>query len=178
MNTTQWYMLTLVGKDRVGIVARIAGLLYQGGCILGEASMLRLGGNFTIMLMVRAAHSVNELQDLLAPAMAELDLHLHLDQITGELHHHQVPDVQITVHGADRAGIVAEVSAALAEAGCNIVNLDTDVGGSEAQPFYIMRIEGIATRGMDTLQHTLDTLAGKHRADLDIHMSPIDTVIM
>ncbi|MFQ5443717.1 MAG: glycine cleavage system protein R [Nitrospinales bacterium] len=48
----QWYMLTLVGKDRPGIVAQLTGALFQAGCNLGEASMTRLGGNFTVMLMV------------------------------------------------------------------------------------------------------------------------------
>ncbi|NIQ01387.1 MAG: amino acid-binding protein, partial [Nitrospinaceae bacterium] len=52
-------MLTLVGKDRPGIVARISEALFQGGCYLGEASMARLGGNFSIMLMVRSAGEAN-----------------------------------------------------------------------------------------------------------------------
>ena len=173
-----WYMLTLVGKDRLGIVAKISGILYSAGCMLGEASMLRLGGNFTIMLMVRSSLDLDAVQQLLAPVVAELGLCIHLDAIEGELHHHQVPDVRITVHGADRAGIVAEVSAALAEGGCNIVNLDSDVGGSAQQPFYIMQIEGVATRGLDAVQNALDGLAAKHRADLDIHLSPIDTVLL
>jgi len=49
---SQWFMITLVGKDQVGIVAKITTALYEYKCNLGEASMLRLGGNFTIMLMV------------------------------------------------------------------------------------------------------------------------------
>jgi len=48
-----WYMLTLVGRDRPGIVARVTRALYAGGCHLGETSMMRLGGNFTIMMMVQ-----------------------------------------------------------------------------------------------------------------------------
>ncbi|CAK0777283.1 hypothetical protein CCP3SC15_5790004 [Gammaproteobacteria bacterium] len=45
----QWYMLTVVGQDRPGIVALLTASLYEGGCNLGEASMIRLGGNFTII---------------------------------------------------------------------------------------------------------------------------------
>ena len=50
MNT--WYMATFVGNDRSGIVAKVTKALFKGGCNLGEASMTRLGGNFTIMMMV------------------------------------------------------------------------------------------------------------------------------
>src|SRR4030067_3820292 len=49
----RWYMVTVVGKDRPGIVAGLTEALYRGGANLGEASMARLGGNFTIMLMVQ-----------------------------------------------------------------------------------------------------------------------------
>jgi peptide deformylase len=38
----KWFMLTLVGKDRPGIVAQITRALYEGDCNLGEASMVRL----------------------------------------------------------------------------------------------------------------------------------------
>ncbi|MEW8430322.1 MAG: amino acid-binding protein, partial [gamma proteobacterium symbiont of Ctena orbiculata] len=41
-----WQMLTLVGEDQPGIVARVTDALYRGGCTLGETSMIRLGGNF------------------------------------------------------------------------------------------------------------------------------------
>ena len=39
-----WYMLTLVGKDRPGIVAEVSQVLFEAGGNLGEASMARLGG--------------------------------------------------------------------------------------------------------------------------------------
>ena len=51
----KWFMLILVGKDQPGIVAQITRALYEGECNLGEASMVRLGGNFTVMLMVQSA---------------------------------------------------------------------------------------------------------------------------
>ncbi len=47
-----WYMLTAVGEDRAGIVAGVTKALFEGGCNLGDASMMRLGGSFSIMLMV------------------------------------------------------------------------------------------------------------------------------
>ena len=46
-----WYMLTMVGKDRPGIVAEVSQVLFEAGGNLGEASMARLGGNFTVMLL-------------------------------------------------------------------------------------------------------------------------------
>ncbi len=69
-----WLMLTLVGKDRPGIVAKISQSLFDMQGNLGEASMTRLGGNFTIMLMVCIPESKTVVQKNLQQICDELDL--------------------------------------------------------------------------------------------------------
>lgn len=175
---SQWFMLTLVGRDRPGIVAAVTAVLYRAGCHLGEASMIRLGGNFTIMLMLRTEQEADSLRGELAPVVGELELRLHLDPIPGELHRQQIPDARISVHGADRAGIVAEVTGALAEAGFNILELESDVAGDWKQPFYVMHIEGKALAGMESLQKALAALQATWGGAIQIHLSPIETEIL
>jgi len=170
-----WFMLALVGQDRVGIVAQITDALYRGGCNLGETSMLRLGTSFTMMMMVNTQLDENTLISIIQPTAEKLGLHLHIDQIEGELHPHPEPDVKIVVHGADRAGIVAQVTGELAKAGLNIVDLETGVGGSDKKPFYFMQIEGIATQGMETLQLALEKLKETLQGNIDINLSPLET---
>lgn len=173
-----WFMLTLIGQDQSGIVARISELLYQGRCHLGEASMLRLGGNFTIMLMVNSDSERADIEALLKPAAQALKLHMHLDSIEGYLHQHQAADVRVSVHGADRSGIVAQVTQTLAAAGLNIVDLTSDVAGSSAEPIYIMQIEGVATLGIEALQTALQALQNSQGEALQVHLAPLDTLIM
>ena len=60
-----WYMLTVVGKDKPGIVASISEVLFDAGCNFGEASMSRLGGNFTIMLMVQYEGGMQHLEEII-----------------------------------------------------------------------------------------------------------------
>lgn len=170
----KWYMLTLVGKDRPGIVAHVTAALYEGGCDLGESSMLRLGDSFTIMMMVKFPGNLHALQELVAPVAESMGLHLHVDRIEGHLHRHIEPDVHIVVYGADRPGIVAHVTQALAEAGLNIVNLDTDVGGSEAAPIYIMHIDGVATEGVAALESALAIVTAE---GVEAQLTPIETMI-
>lgn len=169
-----WYMLTLVGEDRPGIVAKVTSALFDGDCNLGETSMMRLGGSFTIMMMVGSDASATQLEKLLSPVVDSLGLRLHVDRIQGQLHHHIVPDVRITVSGADRAGIVAKVTTALAEAGLNILDLESDVAGSEAAPIYIMCIEGVAGEGLPALEAAVEVIAGE---GVDISILPIETFI-
>ncbi len=167
-----WKLLTLVGPDRAGIVAEVSRVLYGAGAELGEASMMRLGGVFTIMLMVRLPENVADLKGLLESVRKAFNLRVHVDEVGAELHRHVDPDVRIVVWGADRAGIVAEVSGALAQAGLNILDLRSDVGGSPEAPIYIMTIEGVAPQGMEALE---GALAGLSR-DIRVSLSPIDIV--
>lgn len=171
----KWYMLTLVGKDRPGIVAHVTSALYEGGCNLGEASMMRLGGNFTIMLMAQSGQNTKAIHDLVAPVAESMGLHLHVDVVEGGRHQYIEPDVRISVYGADRAGIVARVTGALAEAGLNILDLESDVAGTADQPIYIMHIEGLAREGIEALQSVLDVI--KVEDGVDVHISSIDTMI-
>ncbi len=172
-----WFMVTLVGQDQAGIVAQVTNLLYQNGCHLGEASMLRLGGNFTIMMMVGGMDSTEVLMQILRPIAQKLHLHLHVDKIEGQLHQHQLPDVRVTVYGADRVGIVAQVTSALAAAGLNILDLESDVGGINEAPFYVMHIEGIATQGWSALETALQTIL-REQPDLEVQLAPIEMVVM
>jgi glycine cleavage system transcriptional repressor len=171
---TKWHMLTLVGKDRPGIVAHVTAALFEGGCDLGETSMLRLGDSFTIMMMVKSDDGAKALQQQLAPVAESLNLHLHIDKIDGHLHRHLQPDVHIAVYGADRPGIVAKVTNALDEAGLNIVNLDSDVGGTEDKPIYIMRIDGVASEGIPALESALAIVA---KEGIQAKLTPIDVMI-
>ena len=169
-----WYMLTLVGEDRPGIVARLTRALFDGGCNLGEASMMRLGGNFTIMLMVLADRDQAGVEALVRPVADELKLRIHVDAFAGALHRHVEPDVCITVRGADRTGIVAQVTGALAEAGLNILDLKSDVAGTQAAPIYIMQIDGQACEGIEALQAALEPMEAE---GIDVTIVPIDTLI-
>lgn len=170
---SKWYMLTLVGKDRPGIVARVSAALYDGGGNLGEASMMRLGGNFSMMLMVSYEGRSKELADLIEPVADSLGLHYHVDRIEGQLHRHQVPDVRVTVYGADRAGIVAKVTGALAQAGLDITDLESDVAGSAEKPIYLMQIEGVAREGVEPLRSALDIVAAE---GIEVRLAPVETL--
>lgn len=169
-----WYMLTLIGEDKPGIVAAVTRALFDLGINLGETSMLRLGGNFTIMMMVSGAQGEGELHDRLGPVIEAQGMRLHVDPIQAHLHQHLVPNIQVTVSGADRAGIVAQVTEALAAAGFNILDLESDVAGTAQRPVYIMQIAGVADVPVESIERALEPL----RADgVDVNVSAIETYI-
>ncbi len=171
---SDWNLLTLVGADQPGIVARVTRVLCQLGCHLGEASMIRLGSNFTIMLMVSGTRSDEEVLSALAPLAEEMGLRIHLAPSHGGLHRHLTPNFQVRVTGADRAGIVAEVTEILAEQGFNVLELESDVAGDLARPVYIMNIQGYCAAPLETLTDALRTLNDR---DVSVDVSAVDLLI-
>jgi glycine cleavage system transcriptional repressor len=168
-------MLTVVGKDRPGIVAGLTDVLFKVGANLGEASMARLGGNFTVMLMVSTDKAdSNALRAALSSLTQSMQLTLHVDAIEGKLHQHVEPNVRVTVHGADRPGIVAQVTAALAAVDCNVLDLESDVGGTDLKPIYVMTIEGHGARPFAQIETALNAL---RQTGIEVHVSPIETLV-
>lgn len=173
MMKNNWYMLTLVGKDQPGIVARITTALYEADCQLGEASMSRLGGTFSILLMVMVENDRTKLLEKIKPIAAALDLQLHVDSIDARLHDHHIPDVRVSVYGTDRPGIVAQVTTVLADAGLDILELESDVAGSDEKPIYIMHMEGHAANGIESLERALEGLS----PDIEVNLETIDVLV-
>ena len=74
----------------------------------------------------------------------------------------------------DHIGIVSKVTTVLAEAGLNILDLESDVAGDKDKPLYIMHIEGIAVDGIEALEKAIE----KIKADgVNVDMTPIDVMI-
>lgn len=169
-----WYMLTLIGEDKPGIVAAVTQALYERGMNLGEASMLRLGGNFTIMLMVSGDRTGDQLEQELKPVAAEIGLCLHVDPMKGGLHQHIAPNLIVRVSGADRAGIVAKVTSALADTGFNILDLESDVAGSKDKPVYIMQIAGVSDLPLEQLE---EAVSGLRSEGIEVNISPLETLV-
>lgn len=169
----KWHMLTIVGEDRPGIVAGVTQALFDGGCNLGETSMMRIGGAFTIMMMADYQGTTESLEAMLKPVAQSLGLHAHVDLIEGKLHSHLEPDVRITLSGADKAGIVAKTTNALFKAGLNILHLESDVAGTGDKPIYIMHIEGVAQSGIAPLRAAVDDIS---KEGVETSIKPIDTL--
>lgn len=173
MSEKSWLLITLVGEDRPGIVAHVTRVLFGVGAELGETAMMRLGDQFAIMMMVRGAGRPEEVTGLLESVRKDFALKIHVDEIDSQLHQHREPDVSVTVHSADRSGIVSEVTAALLEAGMNILDLRSDVGGTAEKPIYIMQIDGESSQGIEPIKQQVADFAEQ---GLNIRVTPIQTL--
>ncbi len=132
--------VTAIGTDRPGIVAAVTRILHERGGNLEDSAMTILGGQFAIVLLVATEDAPDALRDALQQATAELGLTISVCRTEGA-DQGADPTHLLSVYGADRPGIVAGVTGALAEVGANIVDLETQVIGDSEQPVYAMLIE-------------------------------------
>lgn len=138
------FAVSVFGRDRPGIVAAVTRVLADAGCNLEDTSMTILRGHFAMMLVVTGPPrlAASELEARLGPVAGRLDL-----QVSVRAVHDAVTAAAgggaryaAAVYGADRPGLVARISEALAAHQVNIVDLQTRVVG-EPDPVYAMHFE-------------------------------------
>ncbi|MCE5393670.1 MAG: amino acid-binding protein [Acidithiobacillus sp.] len=169
-------LLTVIGEDRPGIVAAVTQALYAADCAIGDASMMRLGGYFTIMQVIEYQRDFGAVETALDPAVKRLNLRVHLDPIPSLPRQEDVANVRVTVYGADHPGIVASVTDALARIGFNIIDLESERSGNPERPIYVMVIQGSAPGGTKAVADVLEPLKISQGIEITVH--PVDTVLL
>ena len=138
------FAVSVFGRDRPGIVAAVTRVLADAGCNLEDTSMTILRGHFAMMLVVTGPAAVDaaDLEARLGPVGGRLDLQVSVRPVTDEVTTAagQGTRYVAAVYGADRPGLVASVSEALAAHQVNIVDLQTRVVG-EPDPVYAMHFD-------------------------------------
>jgi glycine cleavage system transcriptional repressor len=173
--------VTAVGVDRPGIVAAVTGVLLRHGGNLEDTAMTRLGGHFAMVLVVEVPGDEDALalEAALADETASIGLTVTVRPIAEVASGtDEGSPWAVTVHGADRPGIVHRVTSLLADQGANIVDLATHQLTTDAGTGYVVLLSVLlpAAADPDALQAALDALA----ADLgvDVHLRPDDADLL
>ncbi|MBI4711552.1 MAG: hypothetical protein HY767_03710 [Candidatus Omnitrophica bacterium] len=177
-------LITVSGKDKPGIIAKVSGLLFARGCNLEDISMTLLEGQFAMMMtacLPSPAVKIRVLQGLELLGSTPWSLDCHMTELEGKItgrkkHAKGSLPYMITAFGKDRTGIVYEVSRALAGMRVNITDLDSRILGKGAKTTYAMLLEvdvpghGVLVR----LQALLAKVSKKLK--IEIQIKPLERV--
>jgi len=148
------FALTAIGRDRPGIVAAVTGALFKHSCNIEDSSMTILEDEFAMILIMTMPEreNVKPLKMELESVEKSMNLTIHLKEIprqpgTGA---RPLSNYIITLHGADKAGIVYKTASLLSEKGINITDLETKILGEEKKKIYIMVLEVFVHSTVDT----------------------------
>ena len=174
------FAVTVIGKDRPGIVADTAEILYRLGCNVEDSSCTILGGDFAMILII--SHERPFAKARLAEefrTLKELGLSVHVRPLHEDETGYRPPVGDlclVSVYGCDRPGIVFRVTRALAERGINITDLNTKLVGTKEEPVYVLILEA-ALPGELTVEDATNLLEKlKKELSVEISVRPITAV--
>jgi glycine cleavage system transcriptional repressor len=124
-----WLILSAVGRDRPGIVADLAQLVYDCDANLDDSRMTLLGNEFAVILL--CSGTAPDLRERLSEGARRLEWESRLTVFIRALEGAPRPPVpapgtvlyEVRAEGVDRAGIVARICRTLADQGVNIADL-------------------------------------------------------
>ncbi len=126
--------VTVIGPDRPGIIADVTEALAQTGVNLEDSTMTLLRGHFTMVIV--CSGPFDEVREALEPLRGELVITVR--QMGPEQAHAPIGAPYIlSVHGADRPGIVSAVTRMIASVGGTITDLTTRLVGE----LYVLTAE-------------------------------------
>jgi glycine cleavage system transcriptional repressor len=175
------FALTIIGRDRPGIVAQVTEILYRLGCNIADSSCSILGGQFAMILILSHPEFTGResFGDSFAP-LEENNLSVFLRTLKpgGETHPHMEGEIcMISVYGSDRPGIVYRVARELGERQVNITDLNTKLVGSETRPVYVMMLEAVLPPDLclEELTEVMKTLEKELQVDISVRsITPVE----
>jgi len=175
------FAVTIISKDRPGIVAEVSEVLFRLGCNIEDSSCTMLGGDFAMILVIshEKPFTKSRLADEFKLLHERTGLQIHVRTLSEE-EVCPVPDggelCLVSVYGSDRPGIVYRVTRALADRQVNITDLNTRLIGTKEEPVYVLMLEAIlpADLAIADVEGLLDNL--KKELQVEIGVRPITPV--
>jgi glycine cleavage system transcriptional repressor len=176
------FALSAIGRDRPGIVADLAELIFECDCNLEDSSMTILGNEFAVLLLLSGEGE--EVGRRLSAACKRLEWEKRLTVFFRPIDGEPAPraadtaSMICTVTGVDKAGIVARVARTLADHGANVTNLKTQArrGAESGTQIFTMQIELDVPRRVDrrALARDLERVAGELAVELTLAERPAE----
>jgi glycine cleavage system regulatory protein len=165
--------MTVIGKDRTGLVESVAQLVEECGGNWLESRMCRLGGEFAGILSIEAPE---DRQRSLVEALEKLDREgLTVVVCTDQQPRPGAGRARVAVLdliGQDHPGIVRQISAALARQGVNVEELETECASApmsgERLFKAVARLRLPDSCVVADLRKELETVAGDLMVDVSL----------
>lgn len=173
------FILTAIGKDRPGIVADLAEMVFDLGCNLETSSMINLGSEFATMVLLSG--QTDDLGQRLPMECKRLEyakgMTIFIKPIEEGAGPASPPDGRpylLKMMGEDKAGIVARTARAVADARGNILELTSHLkpAASTGTPLYEMEMRFALPRSADLGRLEKALKAIEESLNVDITLTP------
>ena len=170
--------MTIIGKDRTGLVESVASLVAGYGGNWLESRMCRLGGEFAGILRITVSE---EQRSALVDALKRLQaqgLNVSISAGLSDALPSQGALTALEIIGQDRPGIIREISRALANQGVNVEELSSELVSApmSGEPLFKAhaRLQLPEKCNLAALRNELEKIA----ADLMVDISFADVEVL
>jgi glycine cleavage system regulatory protein len=164
------FVMTVFGDDRPGVISAISGPITRLGGNWERSQLARLAGKFAGI--VEASVPEERYAALVAELTALEDLHVTIEgEEPPESEAAEGEGFLLELLGNDHPGIVAEVSAVLADHGVSIEELVTEVRDAPMAGGHLFEARAVLVAppaGTDALRAALEGLADELMVDLTL----------
>lgn len=176
-----YYAIFVIGRDSTGIVADITKALYELGANINDSSHTIIGNQFAMLLLisVEGACDTGKVQHFFKGISEKRGLTVHVHELKEQDIQRKGSDpgqlCVIHLYGADKPGIVYQVTNLLATNKVNITDLSTRRFGSDKNPIYIMYLEAEVPYDVDTkeLGQSLNKLASDLNVEIKYELEEV-----
>ena len=180
-NSKKYFAIFVLGTDRTGIVADITKALYEIGANINDSSHTIIGNQFAMLLLisVNPDYTIEKIQNGFKEVAQKRTLTVHVHELRDEDIKRKSSDpgqlCVIHLYGADKPGIVFQVTGLLARNNVNITDLSTRRFGTEENPIYIMYLEAEVPRDIDTrkLGQDLSAIASQLNVEIKYELEEV-----
>lgn len=169
------FTLTCIGDDRAGLVSDLSGPISAHGGNWSRGQMARLGGKFAGILLVDVPDTEADALAADLAALKDLGLVVTLER-TDEPVREATSRWNLELLGADRPGIVAEVSAALAREHVSIEELATDVREAPMAGGLLFEAHAVLVAppaaGVEAVRSVLEAIADELMVEISLSDVP------
>jgi len=150
------YAIFVLGTDSAGIVANVSKALFELGANINDSSHTIIGNQFAMLLLITTNSNclLKDVQSAFFGVCKDKRLTIHVHELSEEDINRKAyePGQLCVIHlyGADKPGIVCQVTSLLAKNKINITDLSTRRFGTEENPIYIMYLEADVPSNVDT----------------------------
>ncbi len=167
-------LVTSVGEDRPGIVARLTEIFVANNANLEESRMAILGGEFAaIMLVSLPAANLASLEKDLAKLQTEgISASARKTEVKDPQRYRAYESYEILLKGADHEGIVHTVSCQLRDLRINIQTVETLVVHAPVSGSPLFQLRAMVQAPPDLsraqLKESLDKIAAQESVDIEL----------
>lgn len=169
----QTYILSISTKDQTGLIAAVTGSLFEQGANCGDTnfSVLGQGAELKCIFSLPKEINIEDIQHSLSSLNELKNADITIKPFSHSTEHHSSATIthNITIHGGDHQGLLAQLSEEFITFDANIVRLNSkQVSGSDGLQYHIEIAAYIPKNREQACLATINNTASNLQLECDV----------